>query len=405
MKLQRLRVRLAALIAVVVAVVAIGPLLLWRSERSDAIYAEFDRQLVEQMEYLQRWLQQPDPDQPVLDEPWFPAWYVNASDEWIDVLTDTDLEPPLITWVREAGDWQGFRTVSLDGGSELRGYVNPIRPSEALVVLNGTDWRAAELAALRRWVLVAALGLVLVSALLGWMIAGLALGPTRRVLADREGFLADAAHEMRTPLAVITASSSQALARPRSGEEYVRSLSEIRSAAERASTGVNELLDLVRFDSGQAIPRLAPLRLDLLAEEVAASTIVDDGERHVTVVAEPSAPVVVSADLALVRQALDNVVRNAVRRASRVELTSGVDDRFGVVEITDDGPGFDPAILPTVFERYQRGDRRGETGIGLAIVKAIVEANGGSVVASNRPAAIDGAATGAVIRIALPLNR
>ncbi len=177
----------------------------------------------------------------------------------------------------------------------------------------------------------------------------------------------------------------------------MRSLSEIRSAAERASTGVNELLDLVRFDSGQAIPRLAPVRLDLLAEEVAASTLTDDGDRTVDVVAEPSAPVVVNVDMALVRQALDNVVRNAVRRADRVELTSRIDGRMGVVEVSDDGPGFDPDDLPTVFDRYRRGDQVGATGIGLAIVKAIVDANGGTVDASNAP---DG---GAVITMHFPL--
>jgi signal transduction histidine kinase len=107
-----------------------------------------------------------------------------------------------------------------------------------------------------------------------------------------------------------------------------------------------------------------------------------------------------------VRQALDNVVRNAVRRATRVELTSRVEDRFGVVEVSDDGPGFDPAILPEVFDRYRRGDRRGETGIGLAIVKAIVEANGGSVEVANRGGDGTGTGTGgAVVRIALPLDR
>jgi two-component system OmpR family sensor kinase len=200
---------------------------------------------------------------------------------------------------------------------------------------------------------------------------------------------------MRTPLAVILASSSQALGRPRTSEEYVRSLSEIRAAAERASAGVNELLDLVRFDTGQAIPRLAPLRLDLLAEEVAAAVRPDDG----TVRAGVGAPVVVDADMALLRQALDNVVRNATRRAEHVDLAASVDGRDGVLDVLDDGPGFDPAILPVVFDRYARGDRRGQVGMGLAIVKAIVTAHGGTIEAANRPEG------GARVRIRLPLSR
>ncbi|MEL6892632.1 MAG: HAMP domain-containing sensor histidine kinase, partial [Actinomycetota bacterium] len=150
-------------------------------------------------------------------------------------------------------------------------------------------------------------------------------------------------------------------------------------------------LDLVRFDSGQAIPRLAPLRLDLLAEEVAASVRTDDA----SVTAEPHAPVVVDADMALLRQALDNVVRNAVRRSEHVELCSRVEGRFGVIDVIDDGPGFDPEALPRIFDRYQRGDRRGEVGLGLAIVKAIMVAHGGDVRAANRSADEDADATSA----------
>lgn len=396
MKTQRLRLRLAVLFGLVAAALAVGPLLLWRSGRAEAIRDDFDDGLIEQMDVLQReFLAGAE-----LEDIWFPAWFVQREDEWIDPIgNEADLEPPLLTWARETDDWPSFRTYSQDEQS-FRGYVSPIGDSEVLVTLGDTDVLDQELDDLNRRTLLwgGALGVMAVG--LGWVSASLALAPTRRMLADQQGFLADAAHEMRTPLAVITASSSQALSRPRSSEEYVRSLSEIRSAAERASTGVNELLDLVRFDTGQAIPRLAPLRLDLLAEEIAASTIVPvaDGADRVEVVAEPSDPVVVDADMALIRQAIDNVVRNAVRRATRVELTSRVEDRTGVVEVRDDGPGFSEEVLPRVFDRYQRGDQRGEVGVGLAIVKAIVEANGGTVTAANAP---DG---GAVVTIRLPLT-
>lgn len=389
MKLRRLRVRLAVLFGLVAAALAIGPLLLWRSERVDALEREFERGLVEQMEELQRVVIS-GVDR---SEIGFPAWFVNLNEEWIDEFNDSGLEPPLYTWAEQVGDWPGFRSFSV-GESRYLGYITPFRNGEALVTLRYANDLDAERSSInsRTWLWVFLLGGAALG--LGWWGAGLALGPTRRVMDDQQGFLADAAHEMRTPLAVITASSSQALARPRTEQEYVRSLSEIRSAAERASTGVNELLDLVRFDSGQAIPRLAPLRLDLLAEEVAASVRSEES----TVVAEPSEPVVVDADIALVRQAIDNVVRNAVRRAETVELTSRTNGRFGYVEVADDGPGFDPEVLPRVFERYQRGDRRGEVGIGLAIVKAIVESNGGTVEAANRSEG------GAVITIGLPLT-
>lgn len=375
------------LFGVVMAALAIGPLLLWTSERAEAIRVGFDVSLIEQMEDVQRqWIADRDED------PGYPVWIVNPIDGWADALSDTTLEPPLISWAQSVDEFSDFRTYSQDD-QQFRAYVNPVTETQTLVTLEGTEDRDTQLSDLDRRMLLWMLGLAIVSLALGWVGAGLALGPTRRLLDDQQGFLADAAHEMRTPLAVITASSSQALNRERTGEEYVRSLSEIRSAAERASTGVNELLDLVRFDSGQAIPRLAPLRLDLLAEEVAASIRPEDGE----VIAEPSSPVVVNADMALVRQAIENVVRNAVRRANRVELTSHISGRFGVVQVADNGPGFDPDRLSAVFDRYERGDQRGQTGIGLAIVKAIVDANGGQVDASNASAG------GAVLTIRLPL--
>jgi two-component system, OmpR family, sensor kinase len=200
---------------------------------------------------------------------------------------------------------------------------------------------------------------------------------------------------MRTPLAVILASSSHSLSRARSSEEYVRSLSEIRAAAERASTGVNEMLDMVRLESGQALPRTAPLRLDLLAEEVAAAIRLEECQ----IIAEPSDAVVVDADMALLRQAIENIVRNAARRSTQVELVTRTEGRDGIIDVVDNGTGFDPATVDRVFERFQRGDRQGEAGIGLAIVKAIAAAHGGTASAANR----DGG--GAVVTLRIPLNR
>ncbi len=402
MALRRTRIWLASAIALLGLLVGLIPLLAWHGARSDQITADFDATLVAMMEETTRSVMVGD------RSVGFDAWEVNSDEEWDDPLNaDTTLEPPLFTWMREAGEWSSFRDYTVDEAS-FRAYVRPITPGRGFVTLMWTGDRDDELGSLgsRTWLL--AVVLLAVSGGAGWWLAGVALRPTRRALADQQGFLADAAHEMRTPLAVILASSSQALSRPRRDDEYVRSLSEIRSAAERASAGVNELLELARFDSGQALPRLAPVRLDLLAEEVAASVRADDCE----VVADPTAAVVVNADMPLLRQALDNVVRNATRRATRVELLTTRNGRDGVVTITDNGPGFDPASVHAVFDRYHRGDRKGEVGIGLSIVKAIVTAHGGAVSARNgQPMAAPGdehdpasaSAPGAIVELRIPL--
>jgi signal transduction histidine kinase len=263
------------------------------------------------------------------------------------------------------------------------------------VLIQDTGWVGdliddARSGAFRRgWITVGA------AALLAGLAAWLAVRPLRSTLADRREFLADAAHEMRTPLAVIRASAGHALARPRTTEEYVRSLSEIRSAAERASSGVTELLDLARFESGQAVPRLAPLRLDLLAEEVAVASRYDGVE----ITHEVGPSVLVDADLALLRQAIDNLVRNAAARGTRVQVRARLEGRDGVLEVLDDGPGFRAEQLPYVFERFRRADRSGSTGLGLAIVAAITAAHGGSAEAANRPEG------GACVTLRIPRSR
>jgi signal transduction histidine kinase len=392
--LKRLRWKLAIAVAVLSSILAIAPLWMWRTSRVEQLELDLESYARWNMEIVYRAGSRGElADQP-LD---FQAWFVNGreGEEYIETLyADPLLGVPLNKWMREAEEEPAFRTFTLDGDVEYLGYVSPYRYAEGYITVVDTNYRNSEIARVKRLSLVFAGIATLVNLGLGWFVAGMALGPARKAVKDQQGFLADAAHEMRTPLAVILASSSQSLSRPRTSEEYVRSLSEIRSAAERASSGVNELLDLVRFDSGQAIPRIAPLRLDLLAEEVAASVRPEDCEVEAT----PGEPVIVEADMALLRQAIDNLVRNATRRCTKVEIEVSISGREGVLDVLDNGPGFDPKILPRVFDRYQRGDRRGDVGMGLAIVKAIATAHGGTVEASNRE---DG---GARVRVRVPLS-
>lgn len=322
------------------------------------------------------------------------TWFVSLEgDGYEEAIGDFWIEPPLQTLTQDAL-WDDDRYGRFEQDGEWLSAALAVGEEfdEAVVAFIALDEFRADISSLRLRVLLAAVGAIVITSFLGWFVAGRSLKPTRQVLAQQRDFIADAAHELRTPLAVIQASATHTLSRERDVEEYRTSLSEIAAAADRASVGVNDLLEFARLESGQAMPRLAPLRLDLLAEEVAA------GVRHedATVTPDIEVSVVVEADYNLLRQAVTTVVRNAVERATNVTISVESSARFGTVVVRDDGAGFSEADLPHVFDRFHRGDRRGSTGLGMTIARRIVEVHGGEITAGNH----DGG--GAEVVIAVP---
>jgi signal transduction histidine kinase len=202
----------------------------------------------------------------------------------------------------------------------------------------------------------------------------------RQRLQHQFELLVDAAHELRTPLAVIATIAGSTLAAPREQTRYVSALADVRIAADRASNGVNQLLELASLESGQVLPKMAQVRIDLVAEEVAATFAGEHDQVRYT----PGPPLIVMADLSLIRQALNNVVRNAAARADEVDVRVGHQANRAVIEVADNGPGFSDRDLASAFTRYRRGDRNGSLGLGMSIVERIVSLHGGEVTASNR---------------------
>jgi signal transduction histidine kinase len=206
-------------------------------------------------------------------------------------------------------------------------------------------------------------------------------GMLDRLAAARErqrSFVADAAHELRTPLASMRAQVEVA---ERLGEGGTLP-ADLLSDLERLSRLIEDLLLLARADADTRPPaRLDPVAGRALLAEVAAAYA---GAR-VPVRVAPGPEASVLADEGELRRAVDNLVANAVRHAdSAVELELAVVDEEVVVTVRDDGPGIAAADRERVFERFTRLDDArardfGGTGLGLPIVRELVRRAGGSV--------------------------
>lgn len=397
MNLRRIRIQLTAMYALL-AVVAVG-LIAWIavSTGGDRIVESAEREaenVVRELAIIGFDTSDADFSQDV--EP-FNTWRVNPVDEWSFNYGTTWIEPPLFTMAEQALGNGRPTFIEFEQDGPLLAYVEPVEAEAGTVVLTVIDLNpfVQDRQAFRRNVILAALAAIIATTAAAWFVAGSALRPARAAMARQRDFIADAAHELRTPLAVIRASASHSLSKERPAAEYQTALAEILTATERAGSGVGELLELARLDAGQAQPRKAPLRIDLLVEEVASSVRVDE----TNIVAHASEAVVVDADYALLRQVAENLTHNAASRAENVELSVMRMGDLVTLQISDDGPGFDEEILPYVFERFRRGDNRGSTGLGMAIAKSIVEAHGGSVSAANKTTG------GAIVKLHLDASR
>ncbi|MEV5972055.1 HAMP domain-containing sensor histidine kinase [Streptomyces sp. NPDC051921] len=207
-------------------------------------------------------------------------------------------------------------------------------------------------------------------------------------------FVADASHELRTPLASIRGYAELTRrGREECGPDTRHALGRIESEATRMTGLVEDLLLLARLDAGRPLSYertdLSLLVVDALSDARAA------GPEHRWRLELPDgdAGVKVPADGARLHQVLVNLLANARTHTppgttvtARVRTAPG----HAVVEVEDDGPGVPAALLPTVFERFARGDasrsrQAGSTGLGLAIVRAVTLAHGGEVTVDSRP--------------------
>jgi two-component system OmpR family sensor kinase len=166
---------------------------------------------------------------------------------------------------------------------------------------------------------------------------------------------------------------------------------------------IDDLLLLARLDQGRPLER-APVDLGGLVDDSVLDARAIDPER--TIETDQAAGITVLGDEHRLHQVLANLLGNALRhtpRTAAVRVSLIRRDRVGMLEVHDDGPGMPPDVAARAFERFYRADPsrsrdRGGSGLGLSIVRAIVEAHGGSVALDTAPG------RGTTVRIELPLR-
>ncbi|MEU6058074.1 HAMP domain-containing sensor histidine kinase [Streptomyces sp. NPDC047097] len=247
----------------------------------------------------------------------------------------------------------------------------------AVVVVGDPDQGMAQHRRLTAAVLTGSALLTCVAALTGHLLSGRSLRPAWQALEAQERLLADAAHELRTPVAIMRSSVDTADADPRRLQQH---LPRMRRATDRLADVVDNVLTRGRLQAAAESFRPEPLRLDQLVEQVCAE--LPPAAQPVSVRLADS---VVAADPALVRIAVRNLLDNALRHGATPGGTAevAVSVHGATVTVADRGPGLAPGDLPELLERY-RSDGGG-TGIGLSLVHEIATAHGGTVTVRTRP--------------------
>src|SRR5256885_273709 len=202
----------------------------------------------------------------------------------------------------------------------------------------------------------------------------------------KDEFLAMLGHELRNPLGAISNATHLLVMTESRGGDTTRARDIIARQVQHLTRLVDDLLDVSRVVAGKVVLRLQPVELAETARRIAA---LHGGGRHV--IAVDSTPVWVSADPTRLEQILTNLMANAVKYTQpggEIAVTVGREREGAVVRVRDSGAGIRPELLPRVFDLFVQGDRSldrsgGGLGIGLTLVRHLVQLHGGTVEAGS----------------------
>ena len=219
-------------------------------------------------------------------------------------------------------------------------------------------------------------------------------------------FTADASHELRTPLSVIRGIGEIGLGETRTPAEYKEAIGSMLEEVDRLTTLVEALLRLSHGDAGTVRLSREPLELGQLVRDVVSSLGILAEERSQRLIVDAPDHISVKADRLVLREAVTNVVDNAIKygpERSTIAIHVGAADGVATLTVADEGSGIAAEHRARIFDRFFRVDEarsrdRGGTGLGLAIAKWAVEIHGGRISVDNGPNG------GSTFRIRLPVD-
>jgi signal transduction histidine kinase len=219
----------------------------------------------------------------------------------------------------------------------------------------------------------------------GAALAHQSIKPIEGAITQMRRFMGDAAHELKTPIAVLRARTDVALQRERSGEEYHEILSSVSGEAERLGNLVENMLLLARADAGQWPVQKVKVFLDDVLMDAASAARALGTAKNVRIDLGTLDEAAVSGDPTLLRQLLMILLDNAINftpEGGSVVAMAEKNGRACHITIKDTGVGIPVSALPHVFERFFRADparSRGGVGLGLSIARWIVDVHGGRI--------------------------
>lgn len=304
---------------------------------------------------------------------------------------------------------------TLEGGpwGDVRVYSKPLTDEstgEVVAVVQAAQSRSVVLETVWRLVAVlAAAGLVaLVLAAAGGMyMSRSAMGPAREAFARQRGFVADASHELKTPLALVKVNAEEIAHNPTSPENR-EIVGDQLSEIDRMDFLLSDLLLLARLDSGRLEVERKPFDLAVVAGEAAERFLKRAASEGIGLEISLPEELPVRGDAARTGQILAALLDNAVRHTPKggtVTVAGRTLDNVIEASVSDTGPGVPPEHLPRIFERFYRAEEArtrqgGGTGLGLAIARDLARAQRGDLIAGNNP----GGGSGAVFALTLPTN-